>query len=171
MNPDLSVNLCGLALKNPVMTASGTFGYGLEFSPFFKIGLLGAVVVKGISLEARKGNPPIVVNGRKESRTGKIFATEFTGGTNGPEDLIKLQAEAGVGTILSMHVTDKALEVAKEHHVNIIQCSHMASDAIGMNLIIDTWQKKGAKLTMLPVSGFVRVDRTKNKKGRLVECI
>ena len=120
---------------------------------------------------ARKGNPPIVVNGRKESRPGKIFATEFTGGTNGPEDLIKLQAEAGVGTILSMHATDKTLEVAKEHHVNIIQCSHMASDDIGLNLLIDMWQKKGAKLNILPISGFVRVDRTKNKKGKLVEGI
>jgi len=114
---------------------------------------------------AKKGNPPILVNGNKEGRPGKIFANEFTGGTNGPEELMKLQAEAGVGTVLSMHATEKTLEVAKEHNVNIIQCSHMASDALGLNLLIDRWQKKGAKLEILPVSGFVRVER-ELKKGR-----
>ena len=115
---------------------------------------------------AHKGNPPILVNGRKEYRTGKIYATEFTGGTNGPEELMKLQAQAKVGTVLSMHVTEKTLEVAKEHHVNIIQCSHMASDSLGINLLIDVWQAAGAKLSILPISGFIHVDRTKSKKGK-----
>jgi dihydroorotate dehydrogenase (NAD+) catalytic subunit len=48
----------GLFLKNPVMTASGTFGYGEEYAPFVDLNLLGAVVVKGLSLEPRLGNPP-----------------------------------------------------------------------------------------------------------------
>lgn len=48
----------GLVLKNPVMTASGTFGYGEEYARYMDINRLGAVVVKGISLESRKGNPP-----------------------------------------------------------------------------------------------------------------
>ena len=56
--PDLSVSLCGLTLKNPVMAASGTFGYGREFSEFVDPGALGAVVTKGISLRPRPGNPP-----------------------------------------------------------------------------------------------------------------
>jgi len=56
---DLSVNLGrGLRLPNPVMTASGTFGYGEEASEYFDISRLGAVVVKGISAEPRQGNPP-----------------------------------------------------------------------------------------------------------------
>ena len=58
MKVDLSVEIAGLKLKNPVMTASGTFGYGLEFEPFFDIGQLGAIAVKGISLKPRAGNPP-----------------------------------------------------------------------------------------------------------------
>ena len=58
MKPDLSVSLGRLRLKNPVMSASGTFGYGLEFSPFYDISRLGAVVVKGLSLAPTPGNPP-----------------------------------------------------------------------------------------------------------------
>ena len=55
---DLRVSLGPLALNNPVMTASGTFGYGAEFSSLVDLHRLGAVVVKGISLVPRPGNPP-----------------------------------------------------------------------------------------------------------------
>jgi len=53
---DLSVDLGKLKLKNPVMTASGTFGYGFEYSEFFPLDKLGAVVVKGIRMEPSHGN-------------------------------------------------------------------------------------------------------------------
>ncbi|MDP2167916.1 MAG: dihydroorotate dehydrogenase [Thermodesulfovibrionales bacterium] len=53
-----NVTIGNLTLKNPVMTASGTFGYGEEYSEFFDLGRLGAVVVKGISLKPMEGNPP-----------------------------------------------------------------------------------------------------------------
>lgn len=108
---------------------------------------------------AKKGNPPIIVNGSGSSRTGKITATEFTGGTNGPEEFLEEQSRAGVGTILSMHVTEKSLDEAKKHHVNMIQCSHMASDALGINLLLDIIAKEEKKLDVLPVSGFIRVKR------------
>ena len=55
---DLSVSLGPLKLKNPVVTASGTFGYGTEFLPFFDLSRLGGLVVKGLSLKPREGNPP-----------------------------------------------------------------------------------------------------------------
>jgi len=54
--PDLSVQIGSLRLKNPVMTASGTFGYGTEFQPYFKVSRLGAIVTKTITLEPRMGN-------------------------------------------------------------------------------------------------------------------
>ncbi|MFQ5480714.1 MAG: dihydroorotate dehydrogenase [Thermodesulfobacteriota bacterium] len=54
---DSSVSIGGLRLKNPVMTASGTFGYGLEFAPFMDLASLGAIIVKGLSLKPRAGNP------------------------------------------------------------------------------------------------------------------
>lgn len=56
--PDLSVSLAGIRLKNPVMTASGTFGYGREYKDLFDLNLLGAMVTKGISLKPMAGNPP-----------------------------------------------------------------------------------------------------------------
>ncbi|MCX7983174.1 MAG: dihydroorotate dehydrogenase [Syntrophales bacterium] len=56
--PDLKVELAGLTLKNPVMTASGTFGYGEEFADYVNLAELGAIVVKGLSLNSKLGNPP-----------------------------------------------------------------------------------------------------------------
>ena len=55
---NLEVNIGGLKLKNPVMTASGTFGYGEEYGEFVDLNRLGAVVVKGLSLKPKEGNPP-----------------------------------------------------------------------------------------------------------------
>ncbi len=57
-NPSLQVNLGSLKLKNPVIAASGTFGYGEEYSGIIPLGSLGAIVTKGLSLEPRKGNSP-----------------------------------------------------------------------------------------------------------------
>ena len=54
---NLSVNLCGVQLKNPVITASGTFGFGREFNELYDIGVLGGVSTKGLTLEPRLGNP------------------------------------------------------------------------------------------------------------------
>jgi dihydroorotate dehydrogenase (NAD+) catalytic subunit len=56
--PDLRVNIGSLELQNPVMTASGTFGYAREFEHLLNLHRLGGIVVKGISLEPRAGNPP-----------------------------------------------------------------------------------------------------------------
>jgi len=53
----LSVNIGSLALKNPVLTASGTFGYGEEFAPFIDLNRLGGYIIKGTTLEHREGNP------------------------------------------------------------------------------------------------------------------
>ena len=54
---DLTTDLAGLRLCNPVMTASGTFGYGLEFQDFVNLEEIGAVIVKGTTLHQREGNP------------------------------------------------------------------------------------------------------------------
>jgi dihydroorotate dehydrogenase (NAD+) catalytic subunit len=56
--PDLTTKIGPLSLRNPVIAASGTFGYGLEFEPLVDLDLLGAVVVKGLSLKPMAGHPP-----------------------------------------------------------------------------------------------------------------
>jgi len=58
IKPDLSIDFAGIRLKNPVLTASGTFGYGEEYAEFVDLSKLGGVIVKGISMKPIKGNPP-----------------------------------------------------------------------------------------------------------------
>lgn len=55
--PSLAVDIAGLSLRNPVMPASGTFGYGQEFAPYLDLEQIGAVMTKGISLRPKAGNP------------------------------------------------------------------------------------------------------------------
>jgi dihydroorotate dehydrogenase (NAD+) catalytic subunit len=55
---DLSIDLGFLRLRNPILTASGTFGYGLEFAPYLDLNRLGGIVVKGLYYGPREGNPP-----------------------------------------------------------------------------------------------------------------
>lgn len=55
---DLSVNLAGMTMKNPVVVASGTFGFGREYGQFYDLSNLGGICVKGLTLHQREGNPP-----------------------------------------------------------------------------------------------------------------
>ncbi|MEE0957346.1 MAG: dihydroorotate dehydrogenase [Ruminococcus sp.] len=55
---DLSVNVAGVAFNNPLIAASGTFGFGREYGEFYPLGALGGISCKGITLERRDGNPP-----------------------------------------------------------------------------------------------------------------
>ena len=71
---DLRVKLGDLALKNPVMTASGTFGYGLEFADFMPLDGIGGIIVKGTTLNPRQGNDyPRMV----ETAQGMLSASIF----------------------------------------------------------------------------------------------
>jgi dihydroorotate dehydrogenase (NAD+) catalytic subunit len=56
--PDLRVVIAGVELKNPVITASGTYGFGREYGEYYSLSELGAVCVKGLTLKERAGNPP-----------------------------------------------------------------------------------------------------------------
>lgn len=69
--PSVNVDIAGIKLKNPVMTASGTFGYGEEFAPYLDLNAIGAVITKGLSLKPKAGNPtPRIV----ETRGGMLNA-------------------------------------------------------------------------------------------------
>lgn len=112
-------------------------------------------------ISAEQGNKPEVVTGSPESYTGKIVAAEMTGGTSGSDKMFEKLEHAGVGTILSMHCNEKHREMAEKHHINVIVAGHMASDSLGMNLLLDEFEKKGIKI--IPASGLIRVNRNKKK--------
>jgi dihydroorotate dehydrogenase (NAD+) catalytic subunit len=82
--PNLEVEIAGIKLKNPVMTASGTFGYDEEFSPFIDLDRLGAMVLKGITLKPKMGNPPLRII---ETPSGMLNSTGLQ--NVGVERLIK----------------------------------------------------------------------------------
>jgi hypothetical protein len=85
---DLSVDLGFLKLRNPVLTASGTFGYGLEFDPFLDLSAIGGLVVKGLYYGPREGNPPPRL---VETASGLINAIGLPG--VGVEHLIGVDCE------------------------------------------------------------------------------
>lgn len=99
---------------------------------------------------------PNILVGDAGKRTGKIIV-DMTGGTEGPEGAIQKLAEAGVGTIVGMHLSDKLRKKASENHINVVIAGHISSDAIGMNLFLDRLEEKGVKI--LATSGLRRVRR------------
>jgi hypothetical protein len=107
--------------------------------------------------EAVKVNAgPTVFVGSKERRAGKIFV-DMTGGTGGSEDAYAKLADAGVGTIVGMHIGEKHRKEAEKAHLNVVIAGHMSSDSLGMNLILDELEKQG--IEVLCCSGLIRHKR------------
>lgn len=107
--------------------------------------------------EAVKYNAgPTIVLGNKERRAGKILV-DMTGGTGGSEDAYAKLAQAGVGTLLVMHIGEKHRKEAEKNHINVIIAGHMASDSLGMNLLLDGLEEKG--LEIIACSGLLRHKR------------
>ncbi|MBI5528895.1 MAG: dihydroorotate dehydrogenase [Deltaproteobacteria bacterium] len=100
MNVDLSVEIGGLRLKNPVLTASGTFGYGIEFADYLDLSRLGGIVTKGLSLLPRRGNPPPRI---VETPSGLLNAIglENVGLENFARDILPALAKTGTRVIVN----------------------------------------------------------------------
>ncbi len=103
---------------------------------------------------------PRVVAGKPGNRAGKVFV-DMTGGTGGSKKAFEKLVQAGVGTIVGMHIGEEHLKEAKKHHVNVVIAGHMASDALGLNLLLDGLIKKHGALEICACSGFTRVARNK----------
>jgi putative NIF3 family GTP cyclohydrolase 1 type 2 len=112
---------------------------------------------------ARMQAGPSVIVGGKENRCGQIMV-DMTGGTEGPKEVLEKLADAGVGTIVAMHYSEKHREEAEKHKINVIIAGHIVSDSLGMNLILDRLEERGLKI--IPASGLVRVSRAGKKGGR-----
>jgi len=107
--------------------------------------------------EAIKGKAgPVIIAGEAKNRVGEI-AIEFTGGTNASPKMYEKLADAGVGTVVTMHASEDDRKEALKHHINIVNAGHMSSDSLGMNLFLDELEKKGIKI--ISCSGLIRVRR------------
>ena len=109
-------------------------------------------------IEAIKINAgPTLFVGDKENSCGRVAVTEFTGGTSGAKEIYEKMAQAGIGTIIGMHMAEEHRKEAEKYHLNVVIAGHMASDSLGMNLFLDELEKKG--ITIVPCSGLIRVKR------------
>ncbi|ABO50164.1 conserved hypothetical protein [Desulforamulus reducens MI-1] len=104
----------------------------------------------------KTGAGPTIVVGSKDRSAGKVFV-DMTGGTSGSEDAYAKLSTAGVGTLVVMHISEKHRKEAEKNHVNVIIAGHMASDSLGMNLILDDLEKQGVEV--LTCSGLIRIKR------------
>ncbi|HBX24565.1 MAG TPA: NGG1p interacting factor NIF3 [Desulfotomaculum sp.] len=106
---------------------------------------------------ARNNAGPSIVVGSKERRAGKVLV-DMTGGTSGSQDAYAKLAQAGVGTLLVMHISEKHRKEAEKNHVNVIIAGHMASDSVGMNLLLDGLVQQGVEI--IPCAGIIRHKRS-----------
>jgi len=101
---------------------------------------------------------PMIFAGSEDRSCGKIVVTEFTGGTSGAKEVYEKMAQYGFGTIISMHMSEEHRQEAEKYHINVVVAGHMASDSLGMNLLLDEIEKKGIRI--VPCSGLIRVKRS-----------
>jgi len=104
----------------------------------------------------RKAGPKIFA-GDKDNYTGKIALTEITGGTSNSKDIYEKMSQAGIGTIVGMHMSEEHNKEAQKYHVNVVIAGHMSSDSLGVNLLLDEIEKKGVEIQ--PFSGLIRIKR------------
>ena len=100
---------------------------------------------------------PMIISGSASSKAGKIFV-DMTGGTEGAKNIFGKLSQAGVSTVLCMHLSEEHFKKAREEHLNVIIAGHIASDNVGLNLMFDELEKK-EKLDIIPCSGFKRFKR------------
>lgn len=100
---------------------------------------------------------PKIFVGSPDSSCGRIAVTEFTGGTSGSKEIYEKMAQAGIGTIIGMHMGEEHRKEAEKYHVNVVISGHMSSDSLGMNLFLDELEKKGVEVMV--TSGLIRVRR------------
>ncbi len=101
---------------------------------------------------------PKIIVGSDKRRAGKVLV-DMTGGTSGSKEAYAKLVQAGVGTVVAMHMSDSHRKEAEKNHINVVIAGHMASDSLGMNLLLDKLEKEG--IDILTCSGLIRVRRWK----------
>jgi putative NIF3 family GTP cyclohydrolase 1 type 2 len=104
--------------------------------------------------EAKKrGAGSMLFSGNEKNRCGKIFVG-MAGGTEGSKDIFQAMSNAGVGTIVDMHLAEEHRKQAEKAHINVVIAGHISSDSVGMNVVLDEVEKGGIKIT--PWGGLIR---------------
>lgn len=100
---------------------------------------------------------PTIFCGNENSRAGKIVVSGMTGGTGGSEKIFERMSHYGIGTEIGMHIGEKHRLEAVKHYINVVIAGHIASDSLGLNIIMDELEKRGIKI--VACSGFLRYAR------------
>lgn len=97
---------------------------------------------------------PKIILGKPEDSAGKIFV-DMTGGTEGSKDIFARLSQAGIKTLVCMHLSEEHFKKVQTEYLNVIIAGHIASDNLGLNLLLDKIEKKN-KLDIIACSGFRR---------------
>lgn len=107
--------------------------------------------------EARlSGTGPRLLVGSEKRKAGRIFV-DMTGGTEGSKEVLGSLSLGGINTIVGMHLTEEHRKEAEKNHINVVIAGHIASDNLGMNLLLDS--AGGKELDIIECSGFRRIAR------------
>lgn len=107
------------------------------------------------------GAGPTLFSGSEKNRCGKVVVSGMTGGTSGKgsEKIYERMSHYGIGTEIAMHIGDEDRTEAMKHYINIVIAGHIASDSLGLNIIMDELEKRGVEI--IPCSGYIRYSRVK----------
>jgi putative NIF3 family GTP cyclohydrolase 1 type 2 len=109
--------------------------------------------------------PPMIVAGKGTNRCGNVFV-EMTGGVMPKEQALDELSRSGISTLVVMHITEEGLVAAKKAKLNVVIAGHMASDTMGMNLMLDRALPPGDDIEIIECAGFKRFDR-RAKRARV----
>jgi hypothetical protein len=115
-------------------------------------------------IAAQKGAGPYIGKSTPGARAGKVWV-DMTGGTEGPKTVLEKLADAGVGTIVGMHMSQELRDEADTHNLHVVIAGHMSSDSLGINLLLDALERMG--VATIPTSGLIRVHR--DEEGAVVK--
>jgi hypothetical protein len=107
-------------------------------------------------IAAQKGAGPYIGKSTPGARAGKVWV-DMTGGTEGPKTVLEKLADAGVGTIVGMHMSQELRDEADAHNLHVVIAGHMSSDSLGINLLLDELERMG--VATVSTSGLIRVHR------------
>lgn len=100
---------------------------------------------------------PVIFAGDATSKAGKIVVSGMTGGTSGSSKVYERMSHFGLGTEIAMHIREEDRDEAIKHYVNVVIAGHIASDSLGLNIIMDELEKKGIEI--VACSGYIRHKR------------